>query len=124
MKIIVRKSRDNERDVTASEKMICGGISGFVAQSITYPIDVVRRRMQTDGIIRKNLPKSGFPLNYEFTNSGRKKYQSMARTIQYIAETEGIRGFFKGVSLNWIKGPLSIAVSFTMYDAMKDIFQV
>ena len=123
LKILVKKSYGGDREVNATEKMVCGAVSGFVAQSVTYPIDVIRRRMQTDGIIRKSIPRSSLPLNYEFTNSGRKKYQSMTRTIQYISATEGMRGFFKGVSLNWIKGPLSIAVSFTTYDSMKDLFK-
>lgn len=27
-------------------KLLCGGVSGAVAQSVSYPLDVTRRRMQ------------------------------------------------------------------------------
>lgn len=101
--------------------MLCGAVSGFIAQSITYPIDVIRRRMQTDGLV-KGIPT--YALRHDVTNSGKKRYESMNLTIQYVYETEGIRGFFKGVSLNWIKGPIAVAVSFTVYDKMKEIFHV
>ena len=61
----------------------------FYASRLThqhsYPLDIVRRRMQTDGMLA------------EKTNFG------FFRMIQYVWSTEGLRGFYKGVTLNWIK---------------------
>ena len=51
----------------------------------SYPLDIVRRRMQTDGMLADKT-------NYGFF-----------RMIQYVWSTEGLRGFYKGVTLNWIK---------------------
>ena len=33
-------------ELTVPGKLICGGITAVVAQTITYPLDVVRRHMQ------------------------------------------------------------------------------
>jgi Mitochondrial carrier protein len=41
-----------------------------------------------------------------------------AIVMELYAE-QGIRGFFKGVSMNWIKGPLAFSISFTIFDIMQ-----
>ena len=69
----------------------------MLAQSITYPLDVVRRRVQV-------LGKTGM---------------STREAIINIARTEGVRGLYKGLTMNWVKGPLSVAVSFAVNDAIK-----
>lgn len=35
-----------QRDPSAVGKLVAGGISGAVAQTVTYPMDVLRRRFQ------------------------------------------------------------------------------
>ena len=42
-----------------------------------------------------------------------------AATIRHIVETDGWRGLYKGFSMNLIKGPLGVGISFTFYDFLK-----
>mmetsp|Transcript_13762 Transcript_13762/g.28963 ORF Transcript_13762/g.28963 Transcript_13762/m.28963 type:complete len:287 (+) Transcript_13762:37-897(+) len=44
-----------QREPTTFERIQCGALSGLFAQSIAYPLEVTRRRMQTIGIV----PTSG-----------------------------------------------------------------
>ena len=44
--------------------------------------------------------------------------------LKDIARTEGLAGgLYKGVSMNWVKGPLSVAVSFYVNDSVKTFFR-
>lgn len=110
LKIVLAKQdpSSSSKDISTTMKMVCGALSGFVAQSATYPIDVIRRRMQTDGLI----------------NSQDVRYNSMTQTAKHIFKTEGMKGFFKGVTLNWIKGPIAVGVSFATFDLLKDLLSV
>ncbi|XP_067824597.1 mitochondrial coenzyme A transporter SLC25A42 isoform X1 [Heptranchias perlo] len=87
------------------ERLLFGACAGLVGQSASYPLDVVRRRMQTAGV------KS-------------RKYGSIAGTMSRIVREEGlIRGLYKGLSMNWIKGPVAVGISFTTFDLMQILFR-
>lgn len=39
--------------------------------------------------------------------------------LQAVTKEQGVRGLFKGLSMNWVKGPVGISISFTMFDFLK-----
>ena len=53
------------------------------------------------------------------SNVHNNKPASMINTMKSVYQNNGIRGFFKGVSMNWIKGPIAFSISFTAYDIIK-----
>mmetsp|Transcript_2787 Transcript_2787/g.6545 ORF Transcript_2787/g.6545 Transcript_2787/m.6545 type:complete len:382 (+) Transcript_2787:57-1202(+) len=118
------------RDVTTVERMVCGGLSGLIAQTIAYPLEVTRRRMQTIGIV----PTSGTDAAVDSVGKGSSragaaeaairtvhptKPPSMAAIVKELYAEQGIPGFFKGVTLNWFKGPIAFAISFTVFDSIQ-----
>ena len=46
--------------------------------------------------------------------------RNLARALEHVYRTEGVRGMFKGISLNLVKNPLATAVSFLVNDLVKD----
>ncbi|XP_068427803.1 mitochondrial coenzyme A transporter SLC25A42 [Clinocottus analis] len=80
------------------ERMAFGACAGILGQSASYPLDVVRRRMQTAGVTGHT-------------------YSTILGTMKEIVAEEGfIRGLYKGLSMNWVKGPMAVGISFTTFD--------
>jgi solute carrier family 25, member 42 len=112
------------RDLTTIERMICGALAGLIAQTLTYPIEVTRRRMQTVGLAGETAFSSlgGAPEAVRVSSIVDPRPPSMLATVRDLYLEQGVRGFFKGVTLNWIKGPLAFSISFTSYDMIQKTF--
>lgn len=104
------------RDVTTAEKMLCGALSGLVAQTLTYPLDVTRRRMQAMGVGTQDVSMQSLGVNKPNLN----RRSNMLVIMRQLFQEQGLHGFFKGVTMNWIKGPIAISISFTMYDIVQE----
>ncbi|XP_064596324.1 LOW QUALITY PROTEIN: mitochondrial coenzyme A transporter SLC25A42-like [Liolophura sinensis] len=91
------------RNPTPVERLLFGAVAGLLGQTMSYPLDIVRRRMQTAGV----------------TGHG-NDYTSIMTTARKVILEEGfIRGMYKGLSLNWIKGPIAVGVSFSTFDTVQ-----
>lgn len=104
----LHSEKTNDRPLHPTERLVFGAVAGMLGQSASYPLDIVRRRMQTASI----------------TGSA---YNSIKSTIKTIIFEEGfVRGLYKGLSLNWIKGPIAVGISFTTFDIthhfLKDLY--
>ncbi|CAG8499797.1 13738_t:CDS:2, partial [Cetraspora pellucida] len=86
-----------------AQKLLCGALAGSFAQTITYPLDVLRRRMQVTGMKE---------LEY--------KYHNTWDALTQLLKREGIRGLYKGMVPNYLKVAPAISVSFVTYEACKD----
>ncbi|XP_046570840.1 LOW QUALITY PROTEIN: mitochondrial coenzyme A transporter SLC25A42-like [Haliotis rubra] len=88
------------KDPSPVERLSFGAVAGLLGQSASYPLDIVRRRMQTAGVTGHS-----------------KDYTSIVGTASQVIREEGfIRGMYKGLSMNWIKGPIAVGISFTTFD--------
>merc|ERR1719219_279446 len=90
------------------QRLLFGGVAGLLGQGASYPLDIVRRRMQT-------ASQMGIDA---------KRYKSILGTLRTILKKEGFRkGWFKGYSMNFIKGPVAVGISFMTYDYCKILWQ-
>jgi Mitochondrial carrier protein len=111
------------RDLTTIERMECGALSGLFAQTLTYPLEVTRRRMQTIGIVATSGKDAAVDLVGKAHGHNPTAEQairalqpdhppSMGAIVKELYQEQGLRGFFKGVSLNWFKGPIAFSIRY------------
>jgi Mitochondrial carrier protein len=111
------------REVTTVERMQCGAFSGLVAQTVTYPIEVTRRRMQTIGLVGLRNDTALTSLGCSSIRPTFQSPPSLWSTVQFLYAEQGMRGFLKGVSMNWMKGPVAFSISFTTFDMVKQLME-
>jgi len=92
---------------TAYGGLMCGAIAGTVSQTLTYPFDVLRRKMQTTTM-------GDGALGYRYTGS--------INALSTIMRVEGVAGLYRGIWPNLLKVAPSIAVSFYTYETAKKFF--
>lgn len=87
-------------DATKTEIFLFGSFAGLTGQIISYPLDVVRKRMMAKGFIEQvSIYKSHFHGEHP-TN--------ILSYLRMIYKYEGVRGLLKGLSLNFVKAPIML----------------
>lgn len=92
-----------EKNPVWYRKLAAGAISGAVAQTCTYPFDVLRRRFQIN-----SMSGMGF------------QYKSITHAITTILKEEGVRGLYKGLVPNLLKVAPSMASSWLSFEMTRD----
>lgn len=86
-------------------RLSCGALAGLFGQTLTYPLDVVRRQMQVEHL--------------QSSVGGGVRYKSTMDGLSIIVRNQGWTQLFAGLSINYIKIVPSVAIGFTAYDMMK-----
>lgn len=123
-----------------------GGLAGLFAQTVTYPFDIVRRRMQVQGLAAVASPRGSATLagsdgvssaaaaqvggsqhksSTSFSGASVASVNStnnasgMAATLRAILSEGGWRSLFRGLSINYLKVVPSTAIGFSLYEGCK-----
>lgn len=92
--------------LSTPSKLACGAFAGAVAQTVAYPLDVTRRRMQL-----------------ALLNPETEKFsQGMLATLKLTYKENGIvSGLYRGMSINYYRACPMVAVSFLTVEKMKEL---
>lgn len=90
-------------DSTAMVSLACGSISGIASSTATFPLDLVRRRMQLEGAAgQARVYKTG-----------------LFGTFKHIFHTEGLRGLYRGILPEYYKVVPGVGIAFMTYETLK-----
>ncbi|KAA8498532.1 Calcium-binding mitochondrial carrier protein SCaMC-1 [Porphyridium purpureum] len=89
------------RQPTSVELAILGGLTSAATLTVCMPLNVVTKRMVAQGM--KGVPK----------------YSSIADCVLSTLRTEGIKGFFRGLLVSYVKIVPSIALTYSLYEAVR-----
>ncbi|KAF7991379.1 hypothetical protein HCN44_002941 [Aphidius gifuensis] len=101
LKNLIKVDREMNPGLYTTSSLSCGAAAGAVGQTMSYPLDIIRRRMQTSAV------KGAF-------------YHTSLSTAVKIYQEEGIMAFYKGLTMNWVKGPVAVGISFATHDIIRD----
>ncbi|KAL2167400.1 hypothetical protein VTG60DRAFT_1350 [Thermothelomyces hinnuleus] len=87
-------------------ELLAGGIAGMVSQTASYPLEVIRRRMQVGGAV------------------GDGHRLRIGETARLIMRERGIRGFFVGLTIGYAKVVPMAAAAFYTYERLKMVFGI
>lgn len=87
-------------------ELVTGAFAGFVSQTLSYPLEVIRRRMQVGGVV------------------GDGHRLTMIEVGRSIISERGYRGFFVGLGIGYVKVVPMVATSFYVYERMKVTFGI
>ncbi|KAG6769526.1 hypothetical protein POTOM_025166 [Populus tomentosa] len=96
-----QSKRPNDSTVIAS--LACGSLSGIASSTATFPLDLVRRRMQLEGA------------------GGRARVYTtgLFGAFAHIIQTEGLRGMYRGILPEYYKVVPGVGIVFMTYETLK-----
>jgi solute carrier family 25 (mitochondrial phosphate transporter), member 23/24/25/41 len=84
-------------------KLLCGGFAGSTAITVTYPTDLIRKRLQM---------QSFSPIV--------PRYSGILDCLVKIIKQEGIIGLYRGLSISYLKTFPTLAIQFWTYDTLQE----
>jgi len=109
------------KDLDVVSGLACGGVAGAIGQTVAYPFDVCRRKLQVSGWRGAEALAEG---EAGRRAAGTMRYTGMVDCFVKVVRHEGVRALFHGLSANYVKVAPSIAIAFVTYEEIKKILGV
>jgi hypothetical protein len=90
-----------DREPTFLTLMLCGGSATALGQVFSYPLQMTRTRLQSQGM-------KGRPVLYD----------GVSDLLVKVWRAEGMRGLYRGIGANFTKAIPSMAISLATYDTL------
>ena len=84
------------------QSLACGSMAGLISSTLTFPLDLVRRRMQLEG--QRGL---------------QKQISSYSAVFGTVYSRQGLAGFYQGIVPEYFKVVPGVAIAFCVFELLK-----
>lgn len=105
LKLVYERRRGEDASVV--HMLLIGALAGSLAQTTCHPLDVIRKRLQLQGV-------GGRPI----------QYKSMLDATLKIVRQEGPNALYRGLQPMYVSAVPSAGVSYAVYEATKNVLGV
>lgn len=95
-----KSSSSDDKELSAWAQLLCGAIAGVVAQTVSYPLEIIRRRVQVADLAGVS-------------------HAGIVGTARRIFVERGLRGLHVGLTIGYMKITPMTATGFYVYDRMR-----
>ncbi|OIW17054.1 hypothetical protein TanjilG_02422 [Lupinus angustifolius] len=95
----------NKKSLNRPEMLLLGALAGFSASTISFPLEVARKRLMVGALQGKCPP-------------------NMAAALAEVIRDEGLKGLYRGWGASCLKVMPSSGITWMFYEAWKDILLV
>ncbi|CAJ1951488.1 unnamed protein product [Sphenostylis stenocarpa] len=95
----------NKKSLNRPEMLLIGALAGFTASTISFPLEVARKRLMVGALQGKCPP-------------------NMAAALTEVIREEGLKGLYRGWGASCLKVMPSSGITWMFYEAWKDILLV
>ncbi|KAF0700446.1 Aste57867_9030 [Aphanomyces stellatus] len=96
---------DDVKPLQPLDTLACGAMSGIASSVVTFPVDVIRRRMQISGIHGDARPTAW-------------------AIAADLFQQQGVRGFYRGLTPELLKVIPMVGITFGTFDTLKQYLQI
>ncbi|XP_020858099.1 mitochondrial thiamine pyrophosphate carrier [Phascolarctos cinereus] len=93
------------------KNLLCGSGAGVISKTLTYPLDLFKKRLQVGGFEKAREPFGQV-----------RKYEGFLDCVRKIFQEEGTQGFFKGLTPSLLKSAMSTGLVFFWYELFCHLF--
>lgn len=97
---------EDKHHISVVDTLVCGGVAGIASSLVTFPVDVVRRRLQISGIHAHDIPPTPYGIASE------------------LFQSQGVRGFYRGLTPELMKVVPMVGITFGMFEKLKKVLVV
>ncbi|XP_034659639.1 putative calcium-binding mitochondrial carrier F55A11.4 isoform X3 [Drosophila subobscura] len=108
-------SHDNNEQPSFLVLLACGSTSSALGQLCSYPLALVRTRLQAQAAetITNQKRKTLIPLKSSDAHSGQ---ETMTGLFRKIVKQEGLTGLYRGITPNFLKVLPAVSISYVVYE--------